>query len=61
MTYDEAMKKYGNDKPDIRFEMEFGELNDVAQHKGFGVFDNAELVVGIANANGAAILYAKSN
>ncbi|MFV1448416.1 aspartate--tRNA ligase [Maribacter sp. HS] len=48
MTYDEAMSKYGNDKPDIRFGMEFGELNAVAQHKEFGVFNSAELVVGIA-------------
>ncbi len=48
MTFDDAMKKYGNDKPDIRFGMEFGELNTVAQHKGFGVFNTAELVVGIA-------------
>ncbi|MEZ4915902.1 MAG: aspartate--tRNA ligase [Chitinophagales bacterium] len=48
MTYDEAMKTYGNDKPDIRFGMKFGELNDVAQHKDFSVFNNAELVVGIA-------------
>lgn len=48
MTYAEAMKKYGNDKPDIRFGMEFGELNEVAQHKDFGVFNTAELVVGIA-------------
>ncbi len=48
MTYDEAMRRYGNDKPDIRFGMEFTELNEVAQGKGFGVFDNAELVVGIA-------------
>ena len=46
MTYDDAMRKYGNDKPDIRFGMEFGELNAVAQHKEFGVFNNAELVVG---------------
>ncbi|MBG7631689.1 MAG: aspartate--tRNA ligase, partial [Bacteroidetes bacterium] len=53
MTYDEAMKKYGNDKPDIRFGMEFGELNEVAQHKEFGVFNNAELVVGIAVPGGA--------
>jgi aspartyl-tRNA synthetase len=52
MTYDEAMKKYGNDKPDIRFGMEFGELNDVAQHKDFGIFNNAELVVGIAVPGG---------
>lgn len=48
MTYDEAMKKYGNDKPDIRFGMEFGELNAMAQHKEFAVFNNSELVVGIA-------------
>ncbi len=48
MTFDEAMKRYGNDKPDIRFGMEFGELNEVAKHKDFNVFNNAELVVGIA-------------
>jgi aspartyl-tRNA synthetase len=48
ITYDYAMKTYGNDKPDIRFEMKFGELNEVAQHKEFGVFNSAELVVGIA-------------
>lgn len=48
MTYDHAMKTYGNDKPDIRFGMEFGELNTVAQHKDFGVFNSAELVVAIA-------------
>lgn len=48
MTYEEAMKKYGNDKPDIRFGMEFGELNDLAKDKGFNVFDSQELVVGIA-------------
>jgi aspartyl-tRNA synthetase len=48
MTYDHAMKTYGNDKPDIRFAMEFGELNAIAQHKDFSVFNSAELVVGIA-------------
>ncbi len=48
ITFDDAMKRYGNDKPDIRFGMEFGELNQVAQHKGFNVFNSAELVVGIA-------------
>ena len=48
MTYDEAMRLYGNDKPDIRFGMQFGELNKVAQHKDFNVFNSAELVVGIA-------------
>lgn len=47
MTYDEAMKKYGSDKPDIRFGMEFCELNSLAQNKGFNVFDQSELVVGI--------------
>ena len=52
MTYDEAMRRYGNDKPDIRFGMEFGELNEVAQHKDFNVFNSAELVVGIAVPNG---------
>ena len=48
ITYDYAMKTYGNDKPDIRFEMKFGELNAVAQHKDFPVFNSAELVLGIA-------------
>lgn len=48
MTYAEAMKKYGNDKPDIRFGMEFTELNEVAKNKGFKIFDEQELVVGIA-------------
>ena len=52
MTFDEAMRRYGNDKPDIRFGMEFGELNDVAQHKDFNVFNAAELVVGIAVPDG---------
>ena len=48
MTYDHAMKTYGNDKPDIRFGMEFGELNEVTKSKDFPVFNTAELVVGIA-------------
>jgi len=52
MTYDAAIKTYGNDKPDIRFGMKFGELNAVAQHKDFNVFNNAELVVGIAVPGG---------
>ena len=51
ITYDYAMKTYGNDKPDIRFDMKFGELNEVAQHKDFPVFNSAELVVGIAAPN----------
>ena len=54
MTYQEAMCTYGNDKPDIRFDMKFGELNQVAQHKGFNVFNQAELVVGIAVPGGAS-------
>ncbi|WP_143959446.1 aspartate--tRNA ligase [Litoribacter populi] len=53
MTFADAMKYYGNDKPDLRFDMKFVELNDVAQNKGFGVFDSAELVLGIC-AKGAA-------
>lgn len=54
MTYKEAMKTYGNDKPDIRFGMKFGELNEVAQHKDFKIFNEAELVVGIAIPGGAS-------
>ena len=53
MTYADAMKYYGNDKPDTRFEMKFVELNDVVKGKAFKVFDDAELVVGIC-AKGAA-------
>mgnify|MGYP003705876943 CR=1 FL=1 len=52
MTYDDALQTYGNDKPDIRFGMKFGELNAVTQHKDFGVFNSAELVVGIAVPGG---------
>jgi aspartyl-tRNA synthetase len=53
MDYANAMRLYGSDKPDIRFGMQFVELNDVVQGKGFSIFDNAELVVGI-NAKGCA-------
>jgi aspartyl-tRNA synthetase len=53
MTFADAMKYYGNDKPDLRFDMKFVELNEVAKGKGFGIFDDAELVVGIC-AKGAA-------
>ena len=52
MTYDEAMSKYGCDKPDIRFGMELGDLNDVSKHKDFNIFNSSELVVGIAVPNG---------
>ena len=54
MTYAEAMAKYGNDKPDIRFGMEFAQLNDLAKNKGFNVFDQQELIVGIAVPGAAA-------
>ncbi len=53
MSFDEAMKRYGCDKPDLRFGLKFHELNDLVQAKGFKVFDDAELVVGI-NAEGCA-------
>ena len=53
MTWHDAMRLYGSDKPDIRFGMKFVELNDVAKGKGFGLFDNTELVVGIC-AEGCA-------
>jgi aspartyl-tRNA synthetase len=53
MTYSDAMKFYGCDKPDIRFDMRFVELNELVQNKGFQVFDDAELIVGI-NASGCA-------
>ena len=52
MTYDQAMSKYGCDKPDIRFGMELGNLNEVSKHKEFNVFNSSELVVGIAVPNG---------
>jgi len=53
MTYADAMKYYGSDKPDTRFDMKFHELNEIVKGKGFPVFDNAELVVGIC-AKGCA-------
>ncbi|HQV53508.1 MAG: aspartate--tRNA ligase [Flavobacteriales bacterium] len=53
MNYDEAMRYYGCDKPDLRFGMRFHEMNEHAKGKGFKVFDDAELVVGI-NAEGCA-------
>ena len=48
MTFAEAMRRYGNDKPDIRFGMEFGEISDLAKGKDFKIFDEQELIVGIA-------------
>jgi aspartyl-tRNA synthetase len=53
MTYDEAMRLYGSDKPDLRFGMPFVEITELAQGKGFNVFDQSELVVAI-NASGCS-------
>lgn len=53
MTYDEAMRTYGNDKPDIRFDMKFHELQDIVRGKDFPLFESAEIVVGI-NITGCA-------
>ena len=60
MNYDEAMSKYGSDKPDTRFDMTFVELNDLVKDKGFNVFDQAELVVGIC-AKGIADAYSNKD
>lgn len=53
MTYDEAMKLYGSDKPDTRFDMKFVEIKELTGGKNFQVFDSAEMVVGIC-AKGCA-------
>ncbi|MEM9986923.1 MAG: aspartate--tRNA ligase, partial [Bacteroidota bacterium] len=58
ISYQEAMEKYGSDKPDLRFGMPIHELNDLAQQKGFKVFDSVELVAGIC-AEGQAGLTRK--
>ncbi len=60
MNYDEAIQRFGSDKPDLRFGMEFVELNDVAKGHGFGVFDDAELIVGIC-AEGQAEAYSNKD
>ena len=60
MSYDDAIEKYGSDKPDTRFDMHFVELNDIAQGQGFNVFDSAELVVGIC-AKGQAGEYSNKD
>jgi aspartyl-tRNA synthetase len=53
MTFDEAMRDYGNDKPDIRFDMKLKNITSLGQNKGFKVFDDAELILAI-NAKGCA-------
>ncbi len=53
MSYDDAMKLYGSDKPDTRFGMPFVELTDLVKGAGFPVFEQAELIAGI-NATGCA-------
>lgn len=54
MTYAEAMRRYGSDKPDIRFGMEFIDFNEVTKGRGFGIFDEAEAVIAI-NAEQCAV------
>lgn len=60
MSYDEAMQKYGSDKPDLRFDMQFVELNTLAQHREFSVFNEAELIAGIC-AKGQADAYSNKD
>ena len=51
MTFAEAMERYGSDKPDIRFGMEFNNINQLTKNKGFSIFDSAELVLAIVAEN----------
>ncbi|MCZ2129787.1 MAG: aspartate--tRNA ligase [Bacteroidia bacterium] len=53
MSYADAMKNYGSDKPDTRFSMTFNYLDNIAKGKGFGIFDNAKSIIAIC-AKGAA-------
>ena len=55
ITFDDAIKSYGSDKPDIRFEMKFGDITDKAKGKGFSVFDNEQIIVGFSIKNGASL------
>lgn len=55
MTYDEAMISYGSDKPDIRFDMKFGDLTSISKGKGFNVFDSEELIIGFSIKNGNSL------
>ncbi|MBK9735452.1 MAG: aspartate--tRNA ligase [Saprospiraceae bacterium] len=60
ISYDEALQKYGSDKPDLRFDMSFVEMNTFAKHPGFSLFDEAELIVGIC-AKGIAEQYSNKD
>jgi aspartyl-tRNA synthetase len=60
MSYDDAMRIYGSDKPDLRFGMQFVEMNEFVKGKGFSIFDDAELVVGIC-AKGIAEKYSNKD
>lgn len=60
MSYDDALRLYGSDKPDLRFGMQFVEMNDFAKGHGFSVFDEAELIVGIC-AKGIAESYSNKD
>ena len=60
MSYDEAMERYGSDKPDVRFGMEFVDFSSIAKGKGFPVFDSAEFVAGIC-AKGISETYSNKD
>ena len=55
ITYDEAIKNYGSDKPDIRFDMKFGNITHLTRDKGFTIFDSAEIVAGFSIKNGTSL------
>jgi len=54
ITYNEAINNYGSDKPDIRFDMKFGNITDKAKGKGFKIFDSEELIIGFSIKKGAS-------
>ena len=60
MAYDDAIRDYGTDKPDLRFEMKIQDISDLVKGKGFNVFDDAELIAGIC-ASGIADTYSRKD